>query len=326
LSRATGEAVVPARWVSGFAACHAGLVTYSGRVKTRLASLVLLASLTGSALAQIRVDLVLDQNQFLPGEAIPVAVRITNFSGLTLRLGHSSDWLRFTVETKDGYLVPHDGEVPVAGEFELENSTVATKRVDVAPTFALKKPGPYRISATIKPANWDKELVTPTRSFEIFAGTVLWEQAFGVPPPAGSANPPEVRRYLLQQAIHLKELKLYVRVTDQRGEKTFAAFPLGPMLSFSQPEKQIDKQSQLHVLYQVGARSFNYSVINPDGKLVARQTHEYTDTRPVLRADRAGEIGVSGGLRRLSRDDLPSPEPNPGAPPALSAPPAAAVN
>ena len=287
--------------------------------------LFVLAFFSGSALAQIKVDLVLDQNQFLPGEAIPVAVRITNFSGLTLRLGQGADWLRFTVETMDGYLVPHQGEVPVAGEFELETSTVATKRVNVAPAFVLNKPGPYRITASVKPANWDQELVTPTRSFEIFAGTLLWEQAFGVPRPAGETKPPEVRRYLLQRAIHLKELKLYVRVTDQRGETTFAAFPLGPLLNFSDPEKQIDKQSQLHVLYQVGARSFNYSVINPDGKLVVRQTHEYTDTRPVLRADLTGQIGVSGGLRRLSRDDLPSPKPSPSPPPAPPAPPAAVV-
>lgn len=287
--------------------------------------LFVLAFFSGSALAQIKVDLVLDQNQFLPGEAIPVAVRITNFSGLTLRLGQGADWLRFTVETMDGYLVPHQGEVPVAGEFELETSTVATKRVNVAPAFVLNKPGPYRITASVKPANWDQELVTPARSFEIFAGTVLWEQAFGVPRAAGDTKPPEVRRYLLQQAIHLKEMKLYVRVTDQRGEKTFAAFPLGPLLSFSQPEKQIDKQSQLHVLYQIGARSFNYSVINPDGKLVVRQTHEYTDTRPVLRAGPTGEIGVSGGVRRVSRDDLPPSELSPSPPPAPSAPPAAVV-
>jgi hypothetical protein len=290
-----------------------------------LASLVLLASLAGSAWAQIRVDLVLDQNQFLPGEAIPVAVRITNFSGLTLRLGQNTDWLRFTVETKSGNLVPHRGELPVAGEFELENATVATKRVDIAPGFELDQPGPYRVTASVKPANWDKELATPTRSFEIFDGTVLWEQTFGVPQAVADTNPPEVRRYLLQQAIHLKELKLYARVTDQYGGRTFAAFPLGPMLSFSQPEKQIDKQSRLHILYQFGARSFNYSVINPDGKLVVRQTHEYTDTRPVLRAGPRGEIGVSGGMRRLTRDDLPPVELDLGTPPAPSTPPADAT-
>jgi len=291
-----------------------------------MALLFMVALLTGSVSAQIRVDLVLDQNQFLPGEAIPVAVRITNFSGLTLKLGQSADWLRFTVETKDGYLMPQRGDVPVTGEFELESSTVATKRVDVAPAFELSRPGPYRITATVKPANWDQALATPTRSFEIFVGTILWEQAFGLPHATGDAKPPEVRCYLLQQAIHLKELKLYVRVTDQGGERTFAAFPLGPMLSFSQPEKQIDKQSQLHVLYQVGARSFRYSVINPDGKLVVRQTHEYTDTRPVLRVSSQGEIGVSGGMRRITRDDLPASEPAVNPPSARSTPPPAAAS
>ena len=263
------------------------------------------ALLTGSASAQIRVDLAIEQGQFLPGEAIPVAVRVTNFSGLTLRMGQRADWLRFTVETREGRLVPQRTEVPVLGEFALENSMVATKRVDLAPAFELNQPGSYQVYATIKPANWDRALVTPTHFFEIYAGTVLWDQSFGVPQPPGSSRPPEIRRYLLQQALHLKELKLYVRVTDQSGDRTFAAFPLGPMLSFSQPEKQIDREGRLHVLYQIGARSFNYSVVNPEGKIVVHQTHDYTDTRPVLRADPAGQIGVKGGVRRLSHDDLP---------------------
>jgi hypothetical protein len=273
--------------------------------------------LTGSASAQIRVDLVLEQNQFLPGEAIPVAVRITNFSGLTLQMGQSSNWLRFLVETKDGYLMPERGEVPVAGEFALETSMVATKRVDIAPAFELTRPGSYQLTATVRPANWDRELVSPTRPFEIFPGTVLWDQRFGVPQGTNAQRPPEIRRYLLQQSIHLKELKLYVRVADQRDEKTFAAFPLGPMLSFSQPEKQIDAQCRLHVLYQTGARSFTYAVIDPEGKLLVRQTHDYTDTRPSLRTDSSGQIKVRGGVRRLRRDDLPPIEPSTNLPPTL---------
>ncbi len=290
-------------------------------MKTRLASPVLLVLFAGLVHAQIRVDVAFDQTQFLPGEAIPLAVRITNFSGLTLRLGESPDWLRFTVETKDGYLVPHRGEVPVVGAFTLENSTVATKRVDLAPAFDLNRTGDYRVTATVKPANWDETLVSPPRPFEIFAGTVLWDQAFGVPSP-DNTKPPEVRRYLLQRAIHLKELKLYVRVTDAGGDRTFAAFPLGPLLNFSDPEKQIDRQSRLHVLYQFSARSFNYSVIDPDGKLVLHQTYEYTDSRPVLRAGSGGEIVVGGGIRRIARDDLPRTEPaaDRSPPPAAPAP------
>jgi hypothetical protein len=50
-------------------------------------------------------------------------------------------------------------------------------------------------------------------------------------------------------------MKLYVRVTDDSGNRVFGIFPLGPMLTFSTPEKQIDKESHLHVLYQTGARA-----------------------------------------------------------------------
>ena len=84
-------------------------------------------------------------------------------------------------------------------------------------------------------------------------------------------------------------------------------FPIGPLISFSSPEHQIDKSSNLHVLYQTGARIFNYSVVNVDGRLLVRQTYEYTDTRPGLRVDRDGRIFIGGGARRINSEDLPPP-------------------
>ena len=62
------------------------------------------------------------------------------------------------------------------------------------------------------------------------------------------------------------------------------------------------------MLYQTGAKTFNYSVVNPNGRLLVRQTYEYTDTRPGLRVDREGRIFIGGGARRVSSDDLPPPE------------------
>jgi len=255
--------------------------------------------------AQVSVEVVLDQEQILPGEALVVGVRITNFSGQTLRFGADNDWVNFTIEGRDGYVVAMTGEIPVTGEFEVESSTVATKRVDLAPYFTITRPGRYLVTAIVKLKEWDKHLANKPKGFDVVAGTKLWEQDFGVPLPAGESKAPDVRRYALQQAIHLKQMKLYARLTDQTESRVFACFPLGPMVSFSKPECQIDKSSNLHVLYQTGARAFNYSVVNPDGKLILRRTHEYSDTRPVLRADREGRILVAGGVRRLSRDDLP---------------------
>ena len=255
--------------------------------------------------AQVQVELTFEQDQFLAGEAVPVGVRITNFSGQTLHLGQDSDWLRFTIEGRDNYIVPTSGEVPVQGEFAVESSSVATRRVDVAPYFALTKPDRYSVTATVKLKQWGQELVSKPKSFEVIAGTKLWEQEVGIPSTSGQS--PEVRKYALQQAIHLKQLKLYVRVTDQAESRVIRAFPIGPLLSFSNPEHQIDKSSNLHVLYQTGAKSFNYSVVNADGRLLVRQTYEYTDTRPGLRVDRQGRIYIGGGARRISSEDLPSP-------------------
>jgi hypothetical protein len=255
--------------------------------------------------AQVNAELALGQEQFLPGESLEVGVRITNYSGQTLHVGKGADWLRFVIEGRDNDLVPSTGEVPVQAEFDVESSTVATRRVDLAPYFALTKPGHYRVTATVKLKQWDKEVVTPAKSFNIIAGTKLWEQDFGLPATAG--QPPEVRKYALQQAIHLKQLKLYARVTDASESRVYRVFPIGPIISFSKPECQIDKSSNLHVLYQTGARTFNYSVINWDGLLLVRQTYEYTETRPVLRVDRDRRIYIGGGARRVSSDDLPSP-------------------
>ena len=47
----------------------------------------LLAAALSPVSAQVTVEVTQDQDQFLPGESMPTAVRITNRSGQSLRLG-----------------------------------------------------------------------------------------------------------------------------------------------------------------------------------------------------------------------------------------------
>src|SRR5262249_6570156 len=98
--------------------------------------------------AQVTVELALEQAQFLPGESLTVGVRITNFSGQTLHVGKDSDWLHLTIEGRDNYVVPRTADLPVEGAIDIESSKVVTRRVDVAPCFALARPGRYTVSAT----------------------------------------------------------------------------------------------------------------------------------------------------------------------------------
>ena len=263
------------------------------------------------ASAQVTVEVTQDQDQFLPAETLPTAVRITNRSGQTLHLGQEADWLTFSVQSRDAEIVPKSGEVPVAGEFVLESSRVATKRVDLAPCFSLGHSGRYSVTATVRIKDWNQEITSPPKNFEIIDGARLWEQDVGVPNSTNSANAtPEVRKFILQQANYLRsQLRLYVRLTDASGTKTFRVFPIGPMVSFGRPEPQVDKFSNLHLLYQEGAHTFNYTVVNPDGEIIARRTYDYLDKRPRLQPDQDGKILVAGGVRRVSPSDVPPYKP-----------------
>lgn len=276
----------------------------------RLGFGLLLVSLLPAA-AQIKVEVVPAQAQFLPDEELTVAVRVSNFSGKTLQLGAAADWLKLSVESREGFIVSQRSDAPVQGEFTLASSKVAIKRVDLAPCFSLLKPGRYTVTATVRVPGWEQEFSSAPAKFDIIQGVKLWEQEFGVPTTNAAAGEPEMRKYALQQANYLKQLQLYVRVTVAAGEKTCAVRSIGRMVSFSQPEPQVDKFSRLHVLWQTGARAFAYRIVNPDGELLVSQTYDYTTTRPKLHVDADGNISVTGGARRVTREDLPAPTPQP---------------
>ena len=267
---------------------------------------VLLASVVHLS-AQVTVEVTLDQNQFLPGEDLPAIVRITNRSGQTLRLGSDPGWLTFSMESGDSYAVLKTGEVPVLGPFTLESSKRAIKVVNLAPYFNLVEPGHYSLTATVTVQEWNQQISSDHRSFDVIEGATLWEQQIGVPRPPGATNPaPEVRKYRLQEANYLrKNLVLYLRLTDDAGRLN-KVLPLGPMLSFGQPEPQVDRSNNLHVLYQNGPHSFSYTVVDPNGNVIRRQNYDFT-TRPRLQADRDGNLTVVGGKRHPNAFDLPSP-------------------
>lgn len=258
------------------------------------------------ASAQVTVEVTQDQQQFLAGEALKVTVRITNLSGQALRLGDEEDWLTFALESREGIVLPKIGEAPVLGAFTLESSKAAIKRVDLAPYFTVTQPGAYQIVATVHIRGWSGELTSPPTTFHLIQGSKLWEQEVGVPGSAAVTNgQPEIRRYTLQQANYIRgQIRLYLRVTDAYA-KPIRVLAIGPMVSFGRPEPQIDRSSNLHVLCQEGPFSFSYTVCNLQGDVIARQTYDYSETRPRLRLDDDGNISVVGGTRHIAANDVP---------------------
>jgi hypothetical protein len=273
----------------------------------------------------VTAHLSLPQDQFLPGETLPVTVQVTNNSGQSLHLGADAGWLKFSVESKDdSFVVMKNGEPPVTGEFNLGSSEVATKRVDLAPYFVTTHAGRYRVVSTVHIPEWGADVVSPPLEFDVIDGAQLWTQDFGLPVPAGVTNQaPVVRKYILEEANYLRnQLRLYVLVSDQSGARILKVSAIGPMVSFGQPQPQLDRASNLHVIYQSGAQSFIYSVVNPDGNITKQEIYDYLGTRPRLAVNDAGDIVEQGGVRRAKPGELPAVKAPDELPPASAPVPA----
>lgn len=278
-----------------------------------LAAVLFLAVCSARAqLNGVTAELLLDQDQYLPGEDLQLKVRVLNRSGQNVDFGAQDDWVQVMITGENNTICPALGNMPTKGEFSLQSGEMGTKKLNPTPYFDFRIPGRYHISARIKIPQWNEEVPCKPIAFTVTEGVPLPNLSnlqFGLPPAPGTTNAlPEVRRYSLLKLSYIKQLTLYFRLTDAVG-KTLRVFPITPMTSFSDPEAQIDRESKLHVLVQTGARAFTYCIFDTDGDEIVRQTHVYTETRPELRVDADGKIFVAGGARRLSPTDIPAPAP-----------------
>jgi hypothetical protein len=257
----------------------------------------------------ISVQLAMDQDSFVAGETIPVKVRVSNFAGRDLHLGKEADWLTFVIEDAQHDRVGQLEPVPVQGEFTLQSSMTGTKKSDLSPYYDLSRAGRYTVSAIVNAPELKQTVQSKGVTFDVINGSSIWDQEFGVPGTAPAGGAPEMRRYALIQTTHAKVIKLYLRLTDSGQSRIFAVFPLGTIVSFGRPELQLDKFSNLHVIFQSGAHRYAHCLVNPDGVLLARETYEVTSTRPKLFAEADGRVTVLGGERRPMPSDLPPPSP-----------------
>jgi hypothetical protein len=196
-------------------------------------------------------------------------------------------------------------DMPGVGGFEVPSSKRAKVKLDLAPYYSLTRAGQYRVTARVRLPGWDKEISSQPKDFTIIEGTRLWEQEVGVPGTGEPGKPLEVRRYLLQQALYLRETRLYVRVTDGSGAKTIRTVAVGRLPGLSRPEAVVDGKSNMHLMYQSGPQDFQYLEFDTDGALLKKQRYDYVGTRPRLELS-DGTVREMGGVRHEAPTDLPA--------------------
>jgi hypothetical protein len=95
-------------------------------------------------------------------------------------------------------------------------------------------------------------------------------------------------------------------VSDAVSANVLKVTPLGPMVSFSDPEAQVDRLGRLHVLWQTGGQTFVCSAVDAGGVVVQQEVYDYYDSRPRLTVNDQGDVTVTGGVRRVKPAEIPA--------------------
>jgi hypothetical protein len=106
----------------------------------------------------------------------------------------------------------------------------------------------------------------------------------------------EVRTYSLLSNRFPNHTSLYVRVENKESGAVYSTYSLGRVIANGEPQAEIDRANQLHVLHCAAPRSWAYSHIGWNGELLKQSNFLETKSRPRLRHAADGAIAVSGGM------------------------------
>jgi len=249
-----------------------------------------------AAEAQVQVDLKFKRLQYIAHEPVVATVAITNLAGrdIELRDADGQSWLGFEItgseEQPIGPLNAANREPPL----RIQAGQRVTRQIDLTPLYPVHEYGAYHVRTNIYFADLGKFFYSGTRVFEVTDARPIWQQTVGVPGGTGASG--EVRTYSLMTNRFPDHTSLYVRVQDKDTGVVYATYSLGRTIAFEQPQAEIDRANQLHVLHCAAPRAWSYARVGLDGKLLEHTSFMETKSRPHLVHSGGGEVAVRGGM------------------------------
>src|SRR5215472_12624388 len=249
-----------------------------------------------AAEAQVQVDLKFKRLQYIAYEPVVATVAITNLAGrdIELRDADGQSWLGFEItgseEQPIGPLNSANRETPL----RIQAGQRVTRQIDLTLMYPVYEYGAYHVRTNIYFADLGKFFYSGTRVFEVTDARPIWQQTVGVPDGAGASG--EVRTYSLMTNRFPDHTSLYVRVQDKETGVVYSTFSLGRTISSEQPQAEIDRANQLHVLHCAAPRAWSYARVGLNGELLEHSSFMETKTRPHLVHSGGGEVAVRGGM------------------------------
>jgi hypothetical protein len=277
-----------------------GLVALSYSAVTRTLPVGFLLLLAAKGEAQIQVDLKLKRFQYIAHEPVIATLGITNRAGrdLELRNADGQPWFGFEVIRSEGQpMVPmtsNEIQLPL----KIEAGKSVTRKINLASLYQVHDFGTYHARAHIYCADVSKFFYSQTKVFEVTDARPVWQKTVGI--PDGSSGPGNTRTYSLLTNRFPDHTSLYVRVEDQDSGIVYATFSLGRAIALGEPQAELDRANQLHVLHCAAPRSWSYSRVGLNGELLAHCSFVETQTRPRLFHSVDGAIRVAGGTVEAS--------------------------
>ena len=255
---------------------------------------VFLSAVSGEA--QIQVDLKFKRLQYIAYEPVMATLGITNLAGRDVDL-HDSEgqaWFGFEVTGSEGQPIAPTATDSTHAPLRIEAGQKVTQRIDLAALYPVHDFGTYHVRAHIYFADLGKFFYSASRVFEVTDARPIWQQTVGI--PDGVAAPGDARTYSLLSNRFPDHTSLYVRVQERDKGIVYATYSLGRSIAFEQPQAEIDRANQLHVLHSAAPRAWTYSRVGLNGELLGNSSFMETKTRPRLVRSANGEVAVRGGV------------------------------
>lgn len=266
-----------------------------------------------TAHGQIQVELSFKRLQYIAHEPVLATIKITNNSGRDIDLhddrGHH--WFGFEINAGEGRLLAPLRESAAEPELHVEAGKTVTRKINLTALFPVHDFGTYHVRANVFFPDLNRFFYSSTKVFQIGDGRTVWQKTVGV--PEGMPGGGEVRTYSLLTNRFVDHTSLYVRVENKETGVVHTTYSLGRLLSGIEPQAEVDRANQLHVLHCAAPRNWSYSHVGWNGELFKHSAFVETRTRPRLRHTADGSIAIQGGAL-----DVPVAETKRRAAPKLS--------
>jgi hypothetical protein len=259
-------------------------------------SVAIFLFVVAAARAQIQVELTFKRVQYIAHEPILATVRIANNSGRDIDLHDDSGqhWFGFEINAGEGRLLAPLRADASDPDLHVEAGQTVTRKINLTALFPVGDFGTYHVRANVFFADLNKYFYSTTKVVQVADARPIWQKTVGV--PEGMPGAGESRTYSLLSNRFLDHTSLYVRVENRETGVVFTTYSLGRIIASQDPQAEIDRANQLHVLHCASPRSWAYSHVGLNGELLAHSTFLETKSRPHLRHTADGTIAVNGGM------------------------------